>query len=49
LKNTFIKMYIYHFLINIFIKTKSQRDRVAVQNDFIFEYGESISKFTYKY
>jgi hypothetical protein len=24
LKNTFIKIYIYHFLINIFIKTRSQ-------------------------
>ena len=24
LKNTFIKLYIYHFLINIFIKTRSQ-------------------------
>jgi hypothetical protein len=24
LKNTFIKIYIYHFLINIFMKTRSQ-------------------------
>ncbi len=24
LKNTFIKVYIYHFLINIFIETRSQ-------------------------
>ena len=43
LKNTFIKVYIYYFSINIFIETRSQNcvfgDRVAVQNDFLYEYG----------
>jgi len=46
LENTFIKIYIYHFSINIFIKTRSQKlyfgDRVAVQTNFIFEYGGSM-------
>jgi hypothetical protein len=35
LKNTFIKIYIYHFLINIFIKNKKSklcfRDRVIIK------------------
>ncbi len=40
LKNTFIKVYIYHFSIN---KSKlCFGDRVAVQNDFLYEYGGSI-------
>jgi hypothetical protein len=38
LKNIFIKIYIYYFLINIFYKNKKSKlcfeDRVAVQNDF---------------
>jgi hypothetical protein len=38
LKNTFIKVYIYHFSINIFYKNKRSKlcfgDRVAVLNDF---------------
>ena len=46
LKNTFIKIYIYHFSINIFIEIRSQKlcfeDRVAVLNDFLYEYGGSI-------
>ena len=37
LKKTFLKIYLYHFLINIFIKTKRLklefRDCVIVQND----------------
>jgi hypothetical protein len=47
LKNTFIKVYIYHFLINIFYRNKKSklcfRERVAVQNDFLYENGESTS------
>jgi hypothetical protein len=47
LKNTFIKVYIYHFSINIFYKDKKSKlcfgDRVVVQNDFLYEYGGSIS------
>ncbi len=46
LKNTFIKVYIYHFSINIFIETRKSKlrfgDRDAVQNDFLYEYGGSI-------
>jgi len=46
LKNTFIKIYIRHFLINIFIKNKesklSFRDHVVVLNDFLYGYGGSI-------
>ena len=38
LKNTFIKIYIYHFSIDIFIKNKKSKlcfgDRAVVQNDF---------------
>jgi hypothetical protein len=38
LKNTFIKVYIYHFFINIFYKNKRLQlcfeDRAAVLNDF---------------
>jgi hypothetical protein len=38
LKNTFIKLYIYHFSINIFYKNNRLKlcfgDRVAVLNDF---------------
>ncbi len=52
LKNTFIKVYIYHFSINISIETRSQsyvsetvslskRDRVTVRNEFLYEYGGS--------
>ena len=44
LKNTFIKIYIYHFLLNILIKKEVKvifGDRVAVQNHFIFQYGGS--------
>ena len=44
LKNTFIKIYIYHFSINIFIEKKSKLcfgDRVAFQNDFLYEYRGS--------
>jgi len=47
LKNTFIKVYIYYFLINIFYKNKESKlgfgDRVIVLNDFFYEYRESIS------
>jgi hypothetical protein len=47
LKNTFIKVYIYHFSINIFYRKKKLKlcfgDREAVQNDFFFfKYGGSI-------
>jgi hypothetical protein len=45
LKNTFIKVYIYHFSINIFYRKKKLKlcfgDRVAVLNDFLYEYGGS--------
>jgi len=38
LKKTFIKVYIYHFLINIFYKNKKSKlcfaNHVTVQNDF---------------
>jgi hypothetical protein len=38
LKNTFIKVYIYHFFINIFYKNKRSKlcfeDRVTIVNDF---------------
>ncbi len=40
LKNNFIKVYIYHFLINIFYRNKKSKlcfgDRVAVLNDFLY-------------
>ena len=43
LENTFIKIYLYHILINIFIKTRSQsRDRAIVQNKLFYGYRESI-------
>jgi hypothetical protein len=42
LKNTFIKIYIYHFLINIFIKNKESKlnfgDHVVVLTDFLYGY-----------
>jgi len=47
LKNTFIKIYIYQILINIFIKIKKSKlgfgDLVAVLNDFIYGYRGSIT------
>jgi len=50
LKSAFIKIYIYRFPINIFYRNKKSklcfRDRVAVQNDLNYQYGESI--FFYK-
>ena len=46
LKNTFIKVYIYHFSMNIFYRNKKSKlcfgDRVAVLNDFLYEYEGSI-------
>jgi hypothetical protein len=46
LKNTFIKIYIYHFSINILNKNKKLKlcigDRVIVQSDFFYKPGESI-------
>ena len=52
LKNTFIKIYIYHFLINIFIKNKKSElyfgDCVAVQNDLNYQYGGSIKYYVIK-
>ena len=46
LKNIFIKVYIYHFSINIFIEIRRSKlyfgDRVAVLNDFLYKYGGSI-------
>jgi hypothetical protein len=45
LKNTFIKIYLYHCLINIFIKNKQSKlnfgDHVIVQNDMFYGYGGS--------
>jgi hypothetical protein len=45
LKNTSIKIYIYHFLINIFIKTLQVKvwlgDHVVVLNYFFYGYGGS--------
>ena len=45
LKNTFLKIYIYHFSTNIFIKNKQSKlcfeDRVAVLNVIYFLYGGS--------
>jgi hypothetical protein len=47
LQNAFIKVYICPFLINIFIKNmKSKlcfRDLIVVLNDFLYEYGGSMS------
>ena len=47
LKSTFIKFYVYHFSINIFSKNKRSKlcfgDRVAVLNDFLYQYGGSIT------
>ena len=48
LKNTFIKVYVYHFSINIFFKKNKRSklcfgDRVAVLNDFLYQYGGSIT------
>jgi hypothetical protein len=41
-----IKVYICHFLINIFYKNKKSKlyfeDRVAVLDDMFYEYGGSI-------
>jgi len=46
LKNTFIKIYIYHFLINIFIKNKESKlnfgNHVIVLDDFLYGYGGSM-------
>jgi hypothetical protein len=48
LQNNFIKVYIFRFSINIFIKNKKSDlcfgDRVAVLNVKFFEYGESIQE-----
>ena len=47
LENTFIKIYIYHFLINIFIKNKKSKssfgDHVIVFSEFLYGYGGSIA------
>ena len=48
LKNIFIKVYVYHFSINIFLNKISKLcfgDRVAVLNDFLYQYGGSIYSF----
>jgi len=49
-KNTFIKIYLYHFLINIFIKNKKSKldfgDRAIVQNDLFYGYGGSTKLTT---
>jgi len=41
LKNTFIKVYIYHFLIKYFCKNKESKlsfeDRVVVLNEFLYD------------
>ena len=49
LKNTSINIYIYHFLINIFIKKESLHfgDRVAILNDFLCEYGGSRCYYSF--
>jgi len=49
LKNNFLKVYIYHFLINIFIKNKKSKldfgDCGVVLNDFFYKYEGSIILF----
>ena len=44
LKNTFIKIYIYHFLTNIFNKNKKSKldFKDHVLNNFLYRYGASI-------
>ena len=46
LKNIFIKIYISHFSINIFIITKGSKlcleDHVVVLNDFFYQHGGSM-------
>jgi len=46
LKNTFIKVYVYHFFYKYFFKNKRSKlcfgDRVAVLNDFLYQYERSI-------
>ena len=48
LKNIFIKNYVYHFFINIFFKRERSNlcfgDRVAVLNDFLYQYGGSTNE-----
>jgi hypothetical protein len=42
LKNIFIKVYIYHFLINIFINKELKLgfgDHIVIINDFLYMYG----------
>ena len=50
LKNTFIKIYIYHFSTNLFIKNKQSKlcfeDRVTVLNVIYLLYGGSRSLAT---
>jgi len=45
LKNTFIKVYMYHFFDKYFYKNKESKlgfgDRVVVLNDFLYGYGGS--------
>ena len=51
MKNTFIKVYIYHFSINICIETKSQNyvleTTSLVQNDLLYEYRGNIPVFPF--
>ncbi len=45
LKNTFIKVYIYHFSINIFIETKIQNyvlETISLSKTTSYEYGGSM-------
>jgi len=46
LKNTFIKIYIYHFLIKYFYKNKKSKldfeDRIVILNDFLYRMKKSI-------
>ena len=48
-KNIFKKVYVYHFFINIFFKKNKRSklcfgDRVAVLNDFLYQYGGSTNE-----
>jgi hypothetical protein len=48
LKNTFIKIYIYHFLINIFMKTRSQSyafETVSLSKTTSFSSTEGVLAF----
>ncbi len=48
LKNTFIKIYIYHFLINFFIETKSQSyvlETVPLSKTTSFTSTEGVSYY----